>query len=536
MNSNAHDRSGISSLILRLVLGLVAFCAVTTGVVPGAIAEPIAVTQDGLLIGTTKHGVNEFLGIPYAAPPIGALRWMPPKPHGRLHGPFAATHFGNECVTSGAPGQTTGSEDCLDLNVFAPEHPFFSSLGFEQGRWHGLPVMVWIHGASTGSSLFDPSPLVRRGAIVVTINYRGGVLGFFAHPAIDAEGHLNANYGLMDQQFALQWIKKNIGAFFGDPTRVTVFGTSLGGVSVYANLASPTAAGLFQRAIAESGSYVGFTDYLAGIVPIATAEVEGTSLAAAVGCNDQSASCLRGIPASTLVEAQSGSANPIVDGTILTQTPASAFDAGQFNRVPVISGTSHDEWRYFVAEQYDFTGNPLKDAQYVPAMEDLWSPGFGDFLAASVYLLGDYPSAPIALSTSGTDGIFSCPARLADQSLSKYVPTYTYEFADENAPEYPGFPPASFPLGAYHGSEALYLFVIGGTSAPFTPDQAKLSDTMAGYWTHFAANADPNFAGAPVWSPYDPATDVFQSLIPPTPMVNPNFSTDHLCTSLWDFI
>ena len=213
--------------------------------IAGAPAGSPVITEDGPVRGTSVFGVLEYLGIPYAAPPVGKLRWMPPQPHGMWSGVFDANTFGNFCTQPNGPGGTVGAEDCLTLNVFTPA----------QIR-APLPVMVWIHGGGLvtgGSFLYDPSPLVTQGnLIVVTINYRLGYLGFFAHPAIDAEGHLNGDYGLMDQQFALQWVQRNIAAFGGNPDRVTVSGESAGGQSVYSNLASPTAKGLFQRAIAES--------------------------------------------------------------------------------------------------------------------------------------------------------------------------------------------------------------------------------------------------------------------------------------------
>ena len=231
--------------------------------------------------GLLSPDINAFLGIPYAAPPLGALRWTPPRPHGHWHGVLEATQVGTPCPQRDFFGTEFGNEDCLFLNVYTP------GLKKNENKHNGLPVMVWIHGGSlvTGSrGLYDPMPLVEKGGvIVVTINYRLGVLGFLAHPALDAEGHLNANYGLMDQQFALQWVQRNIAAFGGDPKRVTIFGESAGGLSVYANLASPTAAGLFRRAIAESGAYASFQDYLQSIAPVAAAEAEGATFAASVG-------------------------------------------------------------------------------------------------------------------------------------------------------------------------------------------------------------------------------------------------------------
>jgi para-nitrobenzyl esterase len=507
--------------------------------IPGTLAEPAIVTEDGPLKGTNVFGVLGYLGIPYAAPPVGNLRWMPPQPHGKWNGVFAANNFGNFCTQPDGAGGTFGDEDCLTLNVFTP------NVKKNSQKKAPLPVMVWIHGGGlvTGESfIYDPSPLATQGnLIVVTINYRLGYLGFFAHPAIDAEGHLSGNYGLLDQQFALQWVQRNIAAFGGDPNNVTIFGESAGGQSVYSNLASPTAKDLFQKAIAESGAYVEFQDYWDFIVSLATGETIGTSavpsgetIASSVNCGSQTAACLRGVPASTLALQEPGTIYPFVDGTVLTLTPTAAFASGQFNQVPVISGGNHDEWRIFVADQYDFTSNPLvTSADYVNATVALWGGFAGAVL--TFYPLVNYPSPGVALGASGTDGIFACPERNAVRLLSQYVTTYAYEFNDENAPDL--FDPialATFPLGAYHFAEVQYLFDLDerftGTN-PFTPDQQALSNSMISYWTNFATSGDPNSASQPVWSPYSSATDHFQSLVPPTPLVESTFASDHQCTS-----
>jgi para-nitrobenzyl esterase len=226
----------------------------------------VIVTESGPLEGMIANGINEYLGIPYAAPPVGSLRWVPPQPFGMWKGVLQATQFGNACVQPDGLGGTFGSEDCLSLNVYSPgdrkgEHTPANKNDNEQ-KHKRLPVMVWIHGGgftTGGGGFYDPTPLVQQGnVIVVTINYRLGPLGIFAHPAIDAEGHLNVNYCLMDQQFALKWVQQNIRAFGGDRDRVTIFGESAGGLSIYSNLASPTAADLFQGAIVESGAYQSF--------------------------------------------------------------------------------------------------------------------------------------------------------------------------------------------------------------------------------------------------------------------------------------
>ena len=372
----ATKRNNQSGLALKLFLFLVAVGVASAISAVTAAAAPAIVIQNGPLKGIETPTLNLYLGIPYAVPPVGPLRWTPPQPHGRWHGVFQATQFGNFCTQPGL-----GSEDCLYLNVYTPsekknhdKHHGLPAMVWIHDKHHGLPVMVWIHGGSLvtgGGGFYDPTRMIEQsGVIVVTINYRIGLFGFFAHPTIDAEGHLNGNYGLMDQQLALKWVKRNIKAFGGDPNRVTIFGESAGGQSVYANLASPTAAGLFRRAISESGSYVEFQSYFDPfyIVKLTQAETSGTpavpsgvELATEAGCTTlpQSAACLRGIPASTLVTVGPSLLYPFLDGTILTQTPSAAFASGEFNQVPVISGGNHDEYRLFVAEGYDAVGKPL---------------------------------------------------------------------------------------------------------------------------------------------------------------------------------
>ena len=548
-------RSVAVEIVPALILALVTLAAAVVCSPGIAAARPVIVTDQGPLTGLTVSGEQQFLGIPYAAPPVGSLRWLPPQPPARFNGVFQATQFGSACTqpNPNAAGSTLGSEDCLTLNIYVPDI---------EPPPHGFPVMVWIHGGGLtggGGFLYDPTSLVQKGnVIVVTINYRLGLLGFFAHPAIDAEGHLNANYGLMDQQFAFDWVRRNIGAFGGDHKRVTIFGESAGGISVLSNVASPTAAGLFQGAITESGAVIQFQDYFdpVSIVPLATTESigtpfvpAGTALADKVGCSSQTAECLRATSAATLVEAEPPSLLlPIVDGAILSQTPDAAFESGAFNRVPVINGMNHDEYRLLVALQYDLTGNPLTDAQYPDAVAALLnqirtvSSSFVQAVLA-LYPLSNYPpptgysvSAPLALGALGTDYAWECPARNADLSLAKYVATYTYEFHDETAPPPPGFSSLSFPFGDGHGVVLPYLFSsLFGVTPTLTSDQRQLSDTMIGYWTQFAKAGNPNSEGAPNWPEYG-ATAQFQSLVAPTPAPESDatFDADHKCSLFWD--
>jgi para-nitrobenzyl esterase len=273
----------------------------------------------------------------------------------------------------------------------------------------------------------------------------------------------------------------------------------------------------------------------------------GITLAEKVGCSSQTAQCLRTVAASTLVEQEPSIEFPIIDGTVLNQNLDSAFATGQFNRVSLINGTNHDEWRLFVAETY---GASLTDAddKYQNAVAKLLGMPVSSTVVQAVlseYPLSNYPppqgysvSAPLALGAVGTDWFFVCTARKADLSLSKYVPTYTYEFNDETAPSF--FPPGAlnFPLGDSHFIEVQYLFNFG---TPFNSDQQQLSDTMIGYWTQFAKTGNPNFEGAASWPVYTGAGGNFQSLIAPMPTPpkdstesDADFDTFHKCSSFWD--
>jgi para-nitrobenzyl esterase len=499
-----------------------------------AAGRPAIVTESGPLKGVVTPTLDEYLGIPFAAPPVGTLRWMPPQPFGRWHGVFNATQFGNNCTQP-----ADGDEDCLFLNIYTPRGA---------NKHGGLAVMVWIHGGGLVNGAgrdFDPTPLIEGGGvIVVTFNYRLGLLGFLAHPALDSEGHLAGNYGFMDQQFALAWVQRNVAAFGGDPSRVTIFGESAGGLSVYSQLASPLAAGLFQQAIAQSGAYAGFDDYLHRMRPIAVAEttstpgvLSGAAVANAVDCTSQTAACLRDAAPAMFI-GLSRAIFPFIDGTLLPQAPGAAFASGNFNRVPVMTGTNHDEYRYFVAQNYDLNKGvgPLMNPDYTSAIDTLfWSLTAADLAA----VLADYPppgsgspadAASLELGAAGTDGTFACTARRAIRALAQYVTVHAYEFNDENAP---WFPPLSFPLGAYHGADVQYLFNRNGNPAPFTLAQQRLSQAMISYWTQFAKTGDPNSPGQPAWAPYDPATDERQSFVPPVPVVESGFATDHDC-DLWD--
>jgi para-nitrobenzyl esterase len=431
-----------------------------------------------------------------------------------------ATQFAPHCPQLATPfGQASTSESCLFLNVFTPSH---------QRAGSHFPVMVWIHGGAlvTGESNdYDPTALVEHGVTVVTINYRLGALGFLAHPALaDADGQ-SGDYGLMDQQAALHWVQRNIASFGGNPDNVTIFGESAGGLSTLSQVASPQARGLFDKAIVESGSY-NLTQ-----VSLARAETAGEAFATEAGCASQAAACLRSLPVSTILANQNAAGyTPNINSEVLPETLGTAFATGNFNRVPIINGTNRDEWRLFVALS-ELAGNPVTASNYQSMISStLGVPAAVAAVIAAEYPLTAFPSPSVALGAVGTDAIFACPALTIDQSVSQFVPTFAYEFNDENAPE-PFLPPVSFPYGAAHASEIQYLIGLPAAAFPtqLSAQQQQLATIMKGYWTNFAKRGFPSAFGSPFWPTFNNLTQTMQSLVPPTPQTETDFAKTHKC-------
>jgi para-nitrobenzyl esterase len=489
---------------------------------------PVVAVDGGAVRGTTVGATDEFLGLPYAAPPVGRLRWRPPQPADRWSGVRDATTFGPNCPQVATPfGLASSFEDCLYLNAYAPA-----------GREHdsdGHPVMVWIHGGGLArgeSQDYDPAKLAADGTVVVTINYRLGALGFLAHPALaERPGGSSGAYGWMDQQATLRWVHRNIRGFGGDPGNVTIAGESAGGLSVLAQLASPGAHGLFHRAIVQTGAFA-LTQ-----TPLAEAETAGEAFAAKVGCADQTAACLRGLPIS-VIQANDSQANEkptgyvpgVVDGELLTQSIGTALASGQFNRVPVINGTNHDESRLFTA-YFELIGAPVTAENYQDVIASRL--GVSASVAAVIateYPLSSYPSPAVAYSAVDTDAVFACPAPQVDQWTSRYVPTFAYEFNDENAPQR-YLPPVSFPYGAAHQSELQYLFDLPTAPIPgtLTAQQQTLAASMKRYWANFAARGIPSSAGDPRWPRFNRDSQQMLSLVPPRPQLQSDFTSDHHC-------
>jgi para-nitrobenzyl esterase len=515
------------SLAAMLAVVTLASCTTTTGqdTVGKAPARPQApaakltvTTADGKLRGHAAGGIDEFLGVPYAAPPVGPLRWRAPQPAAHWSGVRTATQYGPHCPQYGSKfGQASMSENCLFLNVFAPA-----------GSNRSLPVMVWIHGGDLTageSDDYNPAGLVRDGTIVVTINYRLGALGFLAHPALAAgAGGPSGDYGLMDQQAALRWVQANIAGFGGNPRNVTIFGESAGGLSVLAQLTSPAARGLFAKAIVESGSYSLLQPSLAA------AEASGEAFAAKAGCTSQTAACLRSLSVRTILNDQ-GAVGPNVDPAVLPQSIGTALADGDFSHVPVLNGTNHDEWRLFVAIFSAVTG-PVTAANYQSMIASTVSVSPAEAAAvAARYPLRSYASPDEALGAVGTDAIFACPALTIDEELSRFAPTFAYEFNDEHAPEL--FLPAvsGLPYGATHASEVQYLFGLNVTPFPgtLTAAQQQLAAGMRRYWTSFARQGSAFSPGETAWPQFRNATQQMMSLIPPTPRVEDGFAAEHQC-------
>ena len=520
-SSRAGIRTSFSAVLLAFCLVIV---GVTSGVADAAAAgqpPPTVATGDGSVQGATVGATDEYLGLPYAASPVGSLRWRAPQPVAHWSGVRRATQFAPHCPqTPSEFGVASTSENCLYLNVYTP--------AADHGRGN-LPVMVWFHGGVFvwgESNDWNPAQLVQDGVIVVTINYRLGALGFLAHPALAGRGGSSGNYGLMDQQAALRWVRDNVAKFGGDARKVTIFGESAGGLSVLSQLASPAAHGLFSDAIVESGTYT--------LTPSSrhAAEVDGQDFAKRAGCADQSAACLRSLSVPTILKYQDSGYRPDIDGVVLTRSLASAFATGKFNRVPVIDGTNLDERRLFVAID-QLIGDPVTALNYqgmIASTLDVSASSAATIVAA--YPLSSYPSPALAFSALWTDESFSCPALTVDKSLSKYVPTYSYEFADQNAPERYE-PPVDFSYGASHDSEVQYLFDQTNTpfSGVFSASQQQLALTMRHDWASFAEKSAPSTTEA-TWKRFTTSAQHTLVLVTPTATTETDFGAVHHC-SFW---
>lgn len=457
-------------------------------------ADPVVHAPAGGVRGTEAAGVHVFRGLPYARPPVGDLRWRPTEPLPAWPGVREATDFGAACMQPASPfaNHAAVSEDCLFLNVWTPA---------EAAR---APVIVWIHGGSLVSgagseAIYDGANFARRGVIVVSINYRLGALGWLAHPGLSAEtpDNVSGNYGLMDQIEALRWVRRNIGAFGGDPDNVTIAGESAGALSVLYLMAAPEARGLFHRAIAQSaymitmpelrnGSYADWPD----------AETQGASLADALGAADPAA--LRALDAPAIIEGTGRTRwFPLgnVDGRLLKRQLVETFDRGEQAPVPVLAGYNEGEIRSL---RFLLPPAPATAAAYAAEIRAR----YGDLAEA---FLARYPSETLSESMLATtrDALYGWTAeRLASKQTAIGSSAFLYYF-DHG---YPAADEGGF--RAFHAAEIPFVFgTIGSTPRywPPVPQDARerrLSDAMSGYWATFARDGVPRAEAEAEWRPY----------------------------------
>lgn len=466
-----------------------------TATMPGD--ESLVQTGSGPVRGVLADGYRAFYAVPYAAPPVGELRWRPPIPPRPWAQVKDASRPAPRCPQTALAGRDPadpGSEDCLYLNVTTPR---------ATGPHRPWPVMVWLHGGSfaTGSGgAYRPQRLVTGGnVVVVTLNYRLGALGFWGYPGLGS----SATFGLLDQRAALDWVHRNASAFGGDARNVTLFGQSAGALSICAHLTSAQSAGLFHRAILQSGACTTSTPPLGPGQVTATsiwtrrtdAEKSGTALAERLGCVDKATAlaCMRRIqPADLLKATKNATWGPAYDTPILPVSPDQALRAGHFHRMPVLEGHTRDEARLLAALTLP---RPITTAEYTALVVRAFGTNAGK--VAAQYPPGRYPSPSLAWAALLTDRIFACPTLTDERLFARAVPVFGYEFADPDAPRIYPFPDW-MPPGAYHGSDLTYLFDPAEADR-LTPEQRELAAAMTGYWTRFAATGDPNTSRSPRW-------------------------------------
>ena len=464
---------------------LAAIILLAFGTAGAAVDDPVRL-DTGMISGaaTGSPDVRVFKGVPYAAPPVGDLRWRAPKPAGHWEGTRKADEFSPVCMQG---GNQKMSEDCLYLNVWTGA----------QSASEKRPVMVWIYGGGyyTGSGsqpMYDGAALAQKGAVVVTLNYRLGAFGFFSHPELTKESDRRgaANFGVMDAIAALQWVRKNIARFGGDPKRVTIFGESAGAGMVANLMTIPAAKGLFVRAIGQSSAWS--TARIAPLDTLADAEQEG--LKVAQGVSAKSLAELRAKPAEEILKAGRGQ-GPVVDGWLIPEDPGKVFAAGKQIDVPVLTGSNRDE---------SFGGNPKTAAEFVEQARKR----FGDLADAflKLYPASSDEEARESAFYSGRDEmafVMRNWARLAakpgkSKAFVYYFTEQPPRLANARGPFAPG------PHGsATHVSEILYAFGHLDGSRPWTDSDRRVAEAMSSAWVDFAKNGDPNGKGLSRWAVYD---------------------------------
>jgi carboxylesterase type B len=490
----------------------------------------VVVTDKGAVRGARADGVDSFLGIPYAAPPVGALRWRAPQPVRRWNGVRPATQYGARCAAlESTNGPRSNAENCLFVNVQRPTG---------SGRGWQLPVYVFIHGGGLvngSSNQAGGEKIVREtNAIVVSLNYRLGVLGFLGLSGLEsARG--NGNFGFLDQQAALRWVWRNIAAFGGDPRRVTVGGESAGGWSVCGHLTAPSSRGLFHQAMMQSGSCYSRTQ--------TETETASLAFARAAGCTDPATAlaCLQSKSAAQLLDASKGFQPLLTSGTsVFPVSPATAVQRGSFARVPVVNGSNRDEGRTFAQGDIGWTR-----AQYESWVRTTFGANAGAVLAhypwpvnadrfTPAYLVG-----AIMTDSGLLTGIGGCGTLHLTETFARYTRTYQYEFAARNGPGLTPIP--GYVWGAGHAAELAYLFPSFNNGTPIAPTfnagERQLARNMVQYWGGFVFTGSPNAHGQAYWPSFN-RTHRIMSLRPAgqsRTISRAAYRAEHQC-DFWDSI
>ncbi|WP_037859051.1 carboxylesterase/lipase family protein [Streptomyces sp. NRRL S-241] len=519
--SSARSLLGTALALMALLASAPPAAAALSPSPSGGAARPVVTGAQGGLRGQSRDGAQEFLGVPYAAPPVGAARLRAPAPPPRWPGVREATRQAPACLQFspfGLSDPAAVSEDCLYLDVYRPR---------TARPGDRLPVIVWMHGGAysqgTGTQFGGRTMADLTQSVVVSINYRLGQLGYLALPELGRENALRSgSFGLMDQLAALRWTRENIGAFGGNPGSVTISGQSAGSGSVCALLAAPPAAGLFHRAVLQSGPCT-----LLGTPDRADAEAQARAFAARAGCSAaaEPAACLRAVPGPALVEAARTlpTGGPASGDGLLPVAPAQAIGSGAWNKVPVLIGSTRAEARFFVA----LTQPQLTAEQYTAQV----LAGYG---AAGPEVLARYPVAAhgspyLALSAVMTDSTFACHTQWTAQLFAAQVPTYVYEFDDPRSPTLAGAQVPGLDQSNGHSAELAYLHDFTMGERPLTPVQVALGNRMKRYWAAFARFGAPVVAGQPVWPPTGPGAAGVLTLDPAATRTSTSFGAEHQC-------
>jgi para-nitrobenzyl esterase len=483
----------------------VGLCAAQlTAVQQPAAQEPAPVrVEGGLVQGTLEDGLTVYRAIPFAAPPVGDLRWRAPQPPAKWNGVRQAFKFGPRCMQGamnpGAVGQGPEmSEDCLYLNVWTPA----------KSARERIPVLVWIYGGgfnagATSEPNYSGEKLARKGVVLVSIAYRVGLMGFLAHPDLSAEtrNHVSGNYGLLDMVAGLQWVGKNIARFGGDPHRVTVFGESAGGIAVSMLCASPLAKGLFHGAISQSGGSFGpprpTTMPGENLKRLADAERSGEEYAKSAGAS--SIAELRKLPADRLPAGGRGRgmAWPIIDGWVIPDDQYTLYEARRYNDTPILVGYNSDEGASF--------SPPKTPDDYISSVKARYGPFAESLLKAYPAGSGTVPKTARDLTR---DAAFGWHTWIWARLQAKTGRSRVFYYCLDQHPEYPaGSPRAGF--GSPHGMDVAYVFQHLNPSNPqITKSDLAISEAMATYWTNFAKRGDPNGQGVLAWPAFSDANPV----------------------------